>query len=330
VFDRDKKLKAAIIGCGNIAGIYDMRAEDKSAIRTHAMAYLNNPSTELIAVADHDEERAKAFCRQWHIDRFYTAAEEMIRCEQPNIVSICTPDYTHAELLRKCLNGRELKAVWCEKPLTTDLKEAEKLVEQYEQKQVKLIVTYQRRWASHSKDLKKKIENNSLGNIQKVVAYYNKGLFNNGSHTIDLLQYWFGVPEQIMVFDCQSDYREDDPTVDSKMMFDGVPVHMLGTDSSWFSIFEIDILGTLGRARFTNSQIEWFESKSHQDFHDYKDLVPCGRTRNRTSATPMAQILENIVKAVHTKIPILSDGKSALETLITCNRILEKNRKRNG
>ena len=60
--------------------------------------------------------------------RIYTSLEEMLRDESIEVISLCTPDHTHAELADKILrSGRHLLL---EKPLALTLREAEGMLDE--------------------------------------------------------------------------------------------------------------------------------------------------------------------------------------------------------
>ena len=60
------RLKALIIGCGNIAGGYDLRGS-KREVWTHAKAYQQNPGIDLIGVIDSSAQVARKFARTWDV-----------------------------------------------------------------------------------------------------------------------------------------------------------------------------------------------------------------------------------------------------------------------
>ena len=73
-----QKLKIAIVGVGNISGV-------------HIGAYLKNPSVELYAFCDINEDTLKIKGEKYGVTRLYTDEETMLR-ELPEIdaVSVCT------------------------------------------------------------------------------------------------------------------------------------------------------------------------------------------------------------------------------------------------
>lgn len=84
--------KAAIIGCGMIAG----RFEDFSVPRTysHAKAYRKNSAIGDLAFYDPDAGRASELAAKTSGRDFATLSEIMADF-RPDIVSVCTPDNLH-------------------------------------------------------------------------------------------------------------------------------------------------------------------------------------------------------------------------------------------
>ena len=79
------KKKVAIIGGGQVAE------------KVHVSYYRTREEIELVAVVSPDAERAKSFAERNGILHYYTNAAEMYAVEQPDIVSVCTPNRFHYE-----------------------------------------------------------------------------------------------------------------------------------------------------------------------------------------------------------------------------------------
>src|SRR6266550_1482600 len=92
---------------------------------THAEAYVECPDTELVAVCDSNPHRLEKCGDRWNVTHRYSNLSEMLESEQLDIVSVCTPDATHFEILRALLASQtRIKAILCEKPLVTSEAEA--------------------------------------------------------------------------------------------------------------------------------------------------------------------------------------------------------------
>ena len=162
-------LKAGIIGCGRIAGA-DRREY------THADAYTRHPGVELVMACDIDPKTEGKFRTKWKIPSD--------NLDSLDIISICTPDETHIGLLELCVDFPNLKAVWCEKPLSRDYEEAYDIARRYKEAGKALCVNYQRRWAEKFQIPKEGIE--------KITITYTGSLWRNGCHGVDLILYLLG------------------------------------------------------------------------------------------------------------------------------------------
>jgi predicted dehydrogenase len=183
--------KAAIIGCGKIGSEYadDPRITD---IYTHAGAYTACPDTGLVAVCDMDPERAERCRKRWDVPAAFTDYRKMMDTVKPEIVSVCTPDETHAAILRDILAIPGVKAVFCEKPLAMDIRNAEEIVARAAKNAIPLTVNYSRRYAEQLFEIHESLAAGSIGTIHTVNGYYTKGTIHNGTHWFDLARFLVG------------------------------------------------------------------------------------------------------------------------------------------
>src|SRR2546426_2133490 len=323
------RLRAAIIGCGQIAGGYDEENRQPNAIRTHAKAYSIHPGTKLIAVADTNGERAKKFAQRWMVPAAYTDARLMLSEAKPDLVSICTPDENHAEWLEACLL-HPVRAVWCEKPIVTDEKLGEDLVARYEERGVPLAVNYLRRWDKALQRIGETVRADAGARVKAIVTY-GKGLRHSGSHAIDLLLDWLGPVTRFKVLSCLTDYVATDPTVTAWLEFaNGAEVHLIGCDDRRYTLWEIDLFGPAWRFRITQTGLQVESYALRADFIDSGskalDAVPAVCTTDLSRAVYSA--LENIVARVREGQALRSTGRTALEALKVCNNIIREAQRR--
>ncbi len=265
--------RAAIIGCGKIGSEFagDPRIKD---IYTHAGAYVNCPGTELVAVCDKEKEKSERCRDRWHISNSYTDYETMISDTEPDIVSVCTPDQTHFDIIHKILTSSGVKAIFAEKPLALNVNDAEKLVSLAGKKGVLLAVNYSRRYAGKFFELKNYLESDIFGNIQTINGYYTKGTFHNGTHWFDLARFLIGEFTKVKGFDNLKE-NCDDPTYDSYFEFKNCANGFLhACDATKFSIFEMDIVGSNGRIYIKESGhiIEIYLVADSQYYSGYTSL----------------------------------------------------------
>ncbi len=245
--------RAALIGCGRIGSEFADDPLMNGDIFTHAEAYATSPRTELVAVCDADPERAERCGRRWGVPWFNGAAE-LLEAVQPDIVSVCTPTATHYRIARDVLeHARGLRAILCEKPLTETQEEAEELIAMADEGGVTIAMVYMRRFARNFQALRGMIAAGGLGRIQAVSGWYPFGTLHSGTHWFDMLRMLVGEAAWVRATDTIMEAGED-PTLDVSIgLITGALATLRATDVRCFTLFEMDIIGTEGRARIVDS-----------------------------------------------------------------------------
>jgi predicted dehydrogenase len=117
------KIRWAILGAGRIANAF---AKD--------FQFMQN--AELVGIASRDKEKANAFAKEYNIPKTFTH-EEMYLSNEIDAVYIATTHNFHFEQAMECLKSG--KAVLCEKPITVNDTEFEKLMAVSKEKKVFLM-----------------------------------------------------------------------------------------------------------------------------------------------------------------------------------------------
>ena len=182
--------RAAVIGCGWIGSEVD---DDPRVvgIQSHAGAYAACPQTRLIAM-DSNRARAERAARRWGLGGGVHDVRRLLEDERPEIVSVCTPDATHADLLRQVLQSPAIRAVVVEEPLALDVREARSLVELARSRGVTFAVNYTRRYVASHVEAQRRVAAGAIGQIVAVQGLYTKGIIHNGSHWFDLACWFVG------------------------------------------------------------------------------------------------------------------------------------------
>jgi predicted dehydrogenase len=84
------------------------------------------PETEVLAVGSRTEASAARFAGEMEIPRYYAAYEDLAADPDVDVVYVATPHPFHAENVELCLGAG--KAVLCEKPISVNAAEAERVV----------------------------------------------------------------------------------------------------------------------------------------------------------------------------------------------------------
>lgn len=193
----EQRYKAAIVG---LTGIGARRAAEAAPgplsgpmPRSHAGAYHQHDRTDVVAVCDIREETLQAFKKTWADVwpqvRLYTDYREMIDREQPDILSVATSDHAHAEIT---VAGAEAGAamIFCEKPISTSLADADRMIEATDRHGALLSVDHTRRWEPKFVQAREIIRSGEMGKLCTVVMEQlspRAMLFRNGTHMIDLI-----------------------------------------------------------------------------------------------------------------------------------------------
>jgi UDP-N-acetyl-2-amino-2-deoxyglucuronate dehydrogenase len=190
-------VKAAVIGLG--------------VGRSHAEAYHQLPETELVALCDSNEARLRPAAEQYGC-RAYASVDDLLADREVELVSVATPHPSHAELSIRAL--RAGKHVLVEKPMTIDLREADRMIAAAREAGRTLACVFQRRWWPAAQRARAAIDADRIGRpilgqchlfMWRTKEYYARDawrgrwdtegggvLVNQAIHAIDMFQWLMG------------------------------------------------------------------------------------------------------------------------------------------
>lgn len=109
--------------------------------------YRAHPHTTVTAICNRGDERLNKVGDKWEIKARYVDYREMLGHAEVDAVCIATPDFAHYEPVKAALEAG--KHILCEKPFTTDLREADELLAiSRSRPRQKLQVAFNHRWLS--------------------------------------------------------------------------------------------------------------------------------------------------------------------------------------
>ena len=187
-----------MIGCGSAS-----RAKGGLGIR-------RSGKSELVAVADTDEARARLYAAEHGVQRWYADGRELIDDPAVEAVYIAVPNRFHCEYAVAA--ARAGKHVLCEKPFGTSLEENEQMIEASRTAGVMLAVSYYRRFYPNVQRARETIGSGAIGRLTLAGVHAVSGtvldeprrwliemdmagggaLQRSGSHRIDVLTYLLG------------------------------------------------------------------------------------------------------------------------------------------
>lgn len=197
--------RVGIIGCGNIAQV-------------HGWVLQNMENVELVAFCDVDSQKAESLSEKFASGKAKIYRDWMEVCESDlDVIHICTPHFLHASMAVEAL--KQGKSVFVEKPCAINREEFAELKLAESRYPGKLGFCFQNRYNETTLAMKKIINQGAIGEVRGARAfvtwrrdenYYTgsdwKGklategggaLINQAIHTLDLMLYFLGKPEQV-------------------------------------------------------------------------------------------------------------------------------------
>jgi 1,5-anhydro-D-fructose reductase (1,5-anhydro-D-mannitol-forming) len=133
-------------------------------------AYAGN---ELIAVVSRDPERARAFAAKFGARHALTRYEALLQDPAVTVVAIHTPNAQHAEQVIAA--ARAGKHVFCDKPMATNVADAERMVSECDRAGVKLAINFHNRFMPCFIDCKRIVESGEIGEVRLVAIEASPG-----------------------------------------------------------------------------------------------------------------------------------------------------------
>ena len=151
-----------------------------------------------VTICDPDKKNV-SLCKEKFNSITTQTLESILSDSDISCVSICTPNHTHFEIAKKCLESK--KHVFLEKPISTNLIDAEKLIEISNTRKLILQIGHLYRFNNSILQAKQLVAENKLGDIHSAYfswtnfekVFSDRGIIIDlGIHPIDIVNYIFG------------------------------------------------------------------------------------------------------------------------------------------
>lgn len=185
----------------------------------HLRAYLAlSDRCRVVALCDIFPEKAQRLKEKYGLEaaEVYGDYNEMLKRPDIDLVSVCTPPFTHLSASIACM--RAGKHVLVEKPMALSLEECDEMIAVQKETNTYLGVVCQNRFTKENQILKALIDSKSAGRVLfgQVESFWYRGnsyydlwwrgtwekegggcTINHGVHQIDLLNWIMGPPETV-------------------------------------------------------------------------------------------------------------------------------------
>lgn len=203
----NRKIRFALVGAG-IIGTHHGKVMSELAA-----------DVELVAVVDHDREKAEKLTAERGGEAF-TSLTEALTAAEFDAVAVCTPTGAHGEVAIEALEAG--KHVVIEKPAEVTLEKTDAIIAAAKKAGTKVTVISQHRFDPSTEIVIDAIRKGELGRLTSGIAsidwwrgqnYYDSGawrgtweldgggaLMNQGVHTVDLLVAAMGRPVEVFAY----------------------------------------------------------------------------------------------------------------------------------
>ena len=311
-----KPFSTVIVGAGRIGASFD--SPSSAEVLTHAHAFSRHDGFRLVGFVDTDRALAERAAHDWGGTAFSSLAD----AGAADVVVIAVPDEHHYAALCEAAKLRP-RIVLCEKPLTTTLEEASAAVALYRDAKIPLAVNFSRRYLPDYAAIRSRISAGDYGRFLRGHGYYGNGTLHNGSHLVDLLDFFLGTVTPTATLDALTDRQPRDPTCSAALAVGEGTFIMQAVDSRCFTVFELDLLFERGRLRFTESgyAVDSFEIIDSPLFSGYRVLSP-----SHSKKIPLSDAMVGAVSAIHAHLrdgaPLPCTGDDALRSMHACASII--------
>lgn len=218
--DASKKLRIGIIGTGGIA-------------HAHMRSYLAQPDIEIVALADLEPGKAKAFAKEFEVNAVCYEGEnahlKMLDNEKLDAVSVCTYNRTHAVCAIDSM--KHGLPVLLEKPMTVTVDEAVAICKAEKETGKFVSVGFQPRFDVNMKQVKAVVQSGVLGKIYYIqtgggrrhgIPYYHQSFIKDetaglgaladiGCYSLDMVLNAIGYPKPLTISGYKSNFFGKNP-----------------------------------------------------------------------------------------------------------------------
>ena len=316
--------KVLIIGLGNIGMDYDLYHNPSKYILSHARAFDVHEQYEIVAGVDSNRQQCELFSSHYGYEAFTNLDEALINIK-PDIIVIATPTELHYSIINKLLKQVDPKAILCEKPISYNIDEAQKIVAKCKSQDCALFVNYMRRSDIGVAEIVKRFQDNRIKGPIKGIVYYSKGMYNSASHFVNLLQLLFGKVKEVQLHSSGRLWDGLDPEPDFEIIFESAKIQFLALNAENFFHNSMELIASNGRLRYEQGgqYILWDRINGSNTFSNYITLAEHSDSLVSDFLRIQYHVVEQMAKNLVGQSSNICSGDEALSTLKVMAKIKE-------
>lgn len=310
----------------------------------HAEHIIAHPEAKLHSVFDIKADRLNLFRNKYRGIRTHDSLKGILSDPEIDIISICTPNATHAEIAIASMKAG--KHVLVEKPMAISKVDCEGMIHIALKTGKSLFVVKQNRFNPPVQAVKQLLEDKKLGKIYSVAVncYWNRNewyykssdwkgkkameggtLFTQFSHFIDVIYYLLGDMHILHAQMANVSHKgmiefEDTGVVSFLLKESNAPGVLHYTTSTFQRNMEgsITIFAENATIKIGGKYLNTIDYQSTNGF-DITDL-PAGATANtygdyEGSMSNHDKVIDNVIQSLHGKVEIMTNAYDGLKTV---------------
>jgi predicted dehydrogenase len=239
----------------------------------------------------------------------FTDAQKMCDEADADIAIIATTAPSHFALASMAI-GKGIKYILCEKPVVTNLREYDHLVEMVKTEQVNFAVNHQMRHMNEYKTVKSYLNRENLGNlVSMTVMGGNAGIAMNGTHILELFHFLTG-EKLVRVhgwFDC-----EEQPNPRGREYLDPGGVLKAFTESRKVLTIDFPTNCGFGYTMIINAE----QGQIIADLLSGNMIINCRKTGDKAKPTGLYSLEPDVEKLVFQPTDAITSSSIVLQELI--------------
>ena len=319
----------------------------------HAEHIEANEEARLAGGYDIKSERNELFKNQFPDVTIYASLEAMLKDDGIDIISVCTPNFTHAEIVIEALKAG--KHVLVEKPMAIKKSDCESMIHMSLKTGKNLFVVKQNRFNPPVQAVKKLIDHHKLGRILSVAVncYWNRSeyyyrssdwkgikakdggtLFTQFSHFIDVVYYLLGDMQIRHAQLANVNHKgliefEDTGVVTFVLTEHNVPGVLHYTTAAFNHNMEgsITIFAERATIKIGGKYLNTIEYQATDGF-DIQDIPESNPSNNygdyEGSMSNHDKVIDNVIQSLNGKGSIMTNAYDGLKTVEIIENIYEK------
>lgn len=317
----------ALIGCGRIGFLLE-----NDPLRYKPCTHYGGTKAAKLSIThacDINRERLQIFSTIAGIplSHCYTDYQTLLKQEKPDCVIIASWTQTHVPIgIAAAQNGA--RVIVCEKPIASDLRQAEALIDACNKHNTKLIINHERRYDYRYNFVKKLVTSNEIGRISSVHGFVftpskvhqpDSGggpLLHDGTHLIDIIHYLFGDIIQVQGYTQRYSDNSlyEDYAIAHCITNSDVHVTLEAGGHRDYFMFELQILGTNGKIVIGNGYLYLYKPAKSKLYTGFKDLTSKSVTL-KGKPDYFVKLYKEAKKCLHTPTHLTSSGYDAYKAL---------------